>query len=107
MRAGELTQRITIEVKTSAQNAVGELVPTWAVHLVVWAAKAQPDGTERYVGERLRADADTRWKIRYVSGLDAKTMRIRHTGATYNLLAVLDPDGAREELHLLTKQQVG
>jgi SPP1 family predicted phage head-tail adaptor len=107
IRAGQLNQRITIQRKTSAANTVGELVPTWTTHCTVWAAKQQLSGRERYVGERLRADVDTSWRIRYRAGLDPKTMRISHSGAIYDLLAVMDPDGRRVELLLLTFQQVG
>jgi len=107
LRAGDLNQRVTIQRKTSAQNAVGERVPTWSVHCTVWAAKQQLTGREQFIGERLRADVDTRWRIRYRAGLDPKTMRLTHAGSVYDLLAALDPDGRRVELQLLTKQQVG
>jgi SPP1 family predicted phage head-tail adaptor len=107
VRAGDLKQRITIQQKTSAQNTVGELVPTWAPYATVWAAKEQLTGRERFVDQRLREDVDTRWRIRYRTDLNPKTMRVTHAGAVYDLIAVLDPDGGREELHLLTLQQVG
>lgn len=104
MRAGDLNQRITIEQKTTVRNAVSELVATWATFCHAWAAKEQLSGRERFVGERLRTEVDTSWRIRHRAGIDPKTMRVNQGGVLYDILAAFDPDGRRVELRLLTKQ---
>ena len=104
IRAGQLNQRITIEQQATTRNAVSELVATWSTFCRAWAAKEQLSGRERFVGERLRTEVDTNWRIRFRAGLLPKTMRVNHGGVIYDLLAALDPDGRRVELCLLTKQ---
>lgn len=44
--AGELTERVTIEQPTNAQNAVGEATLTWSTLATVWAKVQSLSGRE-------------------------------------------------------------
>ena len=50
--AGELTERVTIEQPTNAQNTVGEATLTWSTFATVWAKVESLSGRE---GERYGA----------------------------------------------------
>jgi SPP1 family predicted phage head-tail adaptor len=105
MRAGTLRHRITIQEKPTPtpRNAHGEEVFTWSDVATVWAAKVDISGREFMEARREGVQISTRFVIRYRSGLK-ETMRVTHDSRTYEIRAVLDPEGRRRELHLLCEE---
>lgn len=94
LSAGKFNQRINIEQRSTAQDAVGQPVETWALVAAVWASVRHPSGLSA-----IKADGDVSVvkasiRIRYRTGLNAG-MRVTHGSEIYDIKAVLPnrPEG--------------
>ena len=97
--AGKLTERISIEQRTAAQDEVGQPIETWSLVAAVWASVRHPSGVAA-----IKADADVStvkasFRIRYMTGIDAG-MRIAHGATQYDIQAVL-PNRAERYIDLV------
>lgn len=86
--AGQLTERINIEQRTTTQDSIGQPVETWSLVSAVWASIRHPSGLSA-----IKADADVSIvkasiRIRYRAGIDAG-MRVVHGLTIYDIKAVL------------------
>lgn len=102
--AGTLDRRITFERATAAQaNPSGEQVLTWATEVTVWAEVAPLGGRELFQAQQLEAKADTRFRIRYRTGVTPdEKLRIAYGGRRYDLRSVVEL-GRREGLEILAE----
>lgn len=87
-QAGKLTERINIEQRTTAQDAIGQPVESWSLVAAVWADIRYPSGLSS-----IKADADVSIikasiRVRYMVGIDAG-MRVVHGSDIYDIKAVL------------------
>jgi SPP1 family predicted phage head-tail adaptor len=102
MRAGQLRQRVTIQVGTEAQNAYGESVQTWTDVGTVWGdvrpLMARARELAAAEGNVLLARAPYQVRLRYVSGLSAVSHRLVWESRTLEIESVLDPDGRGAEM---------
>lgn len=102
MQAGKLTERITIQRPTGAQDAWGTPEPQgWEDVAAVWANVRFLSGTES-----IRAGADVSIvrasiRIRWRTGIDAG-MRVLHGGQVLDIEGVL-PGAGRQHLDLVCK----
>jgi SPP1 family predicted phage head-tail adaptor len=104
MRAGELRHLIKIERPVETQSPTsGEVVRSWEAWAAVYASKADLAGREYFAAQQMQSSVTTRFKIRWLAGLDS-TMRIISDSIVYDIDAVLDPDGTRLELHIMAKR---
>jgi SPP1 family predicted phage head-tail adaptor len=100
--AGRLRHRVTIQQATEAQNAYGEMTQSWADLATVWGevrplmARAREGAATE--AEILQARAPYQVRLRYVSGLSPVSHRLVYDDRTFELEAVLDPDGRTHEL---------
>lgn len=88
IQAGKLTERVNIEHRTTAQDAIGQPVETWSLVAAVWATIKHPSGLSA-----IKSDADTSIvkasiRVRYMAGIDAG-MRVMHGSDIYDIKAVL------------------
>lgn len=98
--AGALDQRITIESKTVARNAIGEETETWSTFATVWAQYRPVRVNERVMGAQLGAEFDAVFRIRYFAGVDAE-MRVVWRGQRFELVgAPMMVDAASKLLDL-------
>ncbi|MGE5553300.1 MAG: phage head closure protein [Betaproteobacteria bacterium] len=105
MRAGELRHRVTIQQLVESQNEYGEIATTPQTLAAVWGAVEDLSGREYFAAQQVSAEVSTRIRIRYRGGVVPKMQAVAN-GRTYDILAVLDPDGRRRELHLMCKAVV-
>lgn len=101
MRLGRLGQRVTIQQQATSLNSVGENVGAWSDLVTVWA-QAQPiRGREYFASGAEQQVADVRFRIRYRSGI-TPSMRIRWRGVLHDIVDVIDVEGRRSVLELMT-----
>jgi SPP1 family predicted phage head-tail adaptor len=98
IKAGNLNRRITIEQYTSALNAYGESLITWAPVTTVWAQLRQAKGTENVEAAQLTAVSDKIFWIRYRTGLNEK-MRVLYDSQYYDIKEINEV-GTREGLEI-------
>lgn len=107
MQAGKLRQRVIIEEPIVSQDTYGEEAePTWVTFAEVWAAVEPLSAGERYTAEnaQLLAEADTRIRIRYRTGVTHK-MRVSFENRLFDIQAVINLETRDREIHLLCKEK--
>ena len=106
MQAGQLRDRITIQVRSSADNAAGEPVLGWIdFATAIYANVTDMSGKEYVSGQTILNAVTTTIVIRYRAGVTA-AMRVISRGVTYNIQAVLEPENKRREMHLMCMRNV-
>ena len=101
MNPGRMDRKIIIEEITATTiNAVGEPIPTWGTFATVWAEKMPLRGRERFEAQQVNAEADDKWRIRYLAGVVAK-MRISYDSKLFDIQSVQEV-GRRNGMELMT-----
>lgn len=99
---GELDRRIRIQALTPGQNSTyGEPTEAWTDWLVTWANVTPLTGRELYDARQLSAEVDTRFRVRWKSGL-VPTMRILYDGKIYDIYHIAEI-GRRVAWQILAK----
>lgn len=102
MRAGDLTQRVTIERLQEGQDEAGQPITTWVPLTTTWAAVEPLNGREYFAADAAASEVTTRIRIRYRPGLTSAD-RVNHDGALHNILAIINPRSRGRELVLMCK----
>lgn len=102
LESGKLTDRITIQSKTSAQDAFGQEIHTWSDMVSVWAWVKFTNGAEFIDGGAEHAETQASIRIRWRTDLNT-SMRIIFRAKTYNIKAVL-PSAGREYVDLAVSE---
>lgn len=104
MRAGQLRERVEILYAAESQNSYGEPAQDWSnptVTATVWGQltplMAQAREAFAVGAEQLQAKTPYQCRLRYRTGLSTRTNRLRANGRTYEITAVMDPDGRERE----------
>ena len=105
MQAGLLRDRVTIQVRSMADDAAGEPVLTWTDVATVYAHVADMTGREYLAAQAVTNAVNTTIIIRYRAGITA-AMRAVSRGVTYNIQAVIEPENKRREMHLMCVRNV-
>lgn len=101
MKAGQLRDRITIQMRATTDDAAGEPTLSWSNFATNIAANATDvSGSEYIAGQALVNAVITTIVIRYRVGVTA-AMRVLSRGVVYNIQAVLEPENKRREMHLM------
>ena len=82
MNIGRLDRKIVIENKSTAKNAYGESVSTWATFHTAFANVQKAGGTDRDEASKTTATQKVKFKIRFFDGID-ENMRIQYDGFEY------------------------
>ena len=85
--AGRLTERITIEAPTKAQNDVGETVLTWSTFAEVWGAVQSLAGREAERYSEIVGFSGHKVTIRALDGITS-SMRVIYRGRTLEIGAI-------------------
>ena len=100
MRAGQLRNRITLQVATTTQDAAGQPIVTWGTLLDHVPARVEAvGGGETLRGRQVIATATTLFTIRYLAGVTPRH-RVTYAGRTFGILRAGDPYGDRRELRI-------
>jgi SPP1 family predicted phage head-tail adaptor len=105
IRAGDLNCRVQLQEATETQDGYGAVVKGWATTATPWGEVKDLSGREFFAAQQENAEVTTRIRMRYRAGVMPK-MRAIANGRTFDILAVLDPEGRKRELHLMCKEVV-
>jgi SPP1 family predicted phage head-tail adaptor len=104
MRAGRKDRRIVIQRLTTTRSATGAEVEAWILAHTVWAEVTPVQGGEKFGADQLTSEAFTNFKIDYISGITAKSYRIKYNGELYDIQYTQEI-GRREALTITAKAQ--
>ena len=96
-----LDQQITIQQRAAGVDALGQASETWnAIYTGIWASAEPLTGREFFAAGQTQAEVTTRFRIRYRSNI-VPTMRVVWRSQPYDIVAVLDREGAKHMLELM------
>lgn len=103
VRAGKMRARITIERNTPSQDGFGEMDPSWATLVTVWAEKEPLQGREAFGSDLQYSERPTVFRIRYASSIADLSVRDRVVdGSTvYDLVSVINVGDRNEAFELV------
>lgn len=104
IQAGLFDKRIVIEKVTEVQDK-GELTETWASFANRWASVTPLRGSERFDAQRVDAEIDHRFNMRYVSGVVPK-MRISYDSRLFDVKSVVNVEERNWETEILAREKV-
>jgi SPP1 family predicted phage head-tail adaptor len=104
--AGELNCRVTIQASTTSRNSYGEEVLTWVSLGTIWAKRVYKTSREFWSVQKVNEEITDLFIIRHRHGV-RPDMRLVHEGRIYNIIGANDPDGTRQELHIICKTGEG
>mgnify|MGYP005862916515 CR=1 FL=1 len=106
MRSGELRHRVVLQQLVAGEDDYGQPTDTWQNMATVWAKIEDLAGREYFRAQQVpTAQISTRITIRYRSDVKPE-MRIVWGDRTFNIAAVLDPDGRNRELQIMCLEVV-
>ena len=100
MRAGKLTKRVTLQIKSVTTDGLGSETITWTDHATVWAAIDSITAREYYLAAQETTTVTTKIKIRYRRGV-TPNWRVKYGNKYFDIEAVIDTGEKHKELILL------
>lgn len=104
--AGDLDQRITLQVRASAPGGFGQNIGAWGDVATLWAKAMPKAGSEGPDAGRKAQRTETDFVIRWRAGVHPG-MRVLWRGVPHDVSAVLDVDAARTWLVLEAASGLG
>lgn len=107
MEAGKLNQRITIQKhKGVTYDDYGAPVIEWEDLRSVWAEVITQGGGEFYAAQKINAETEALFRVRFADDISDTRMRIIYRTRTFDILRINEVDGKRRELLLAAKEVV-
>jgi SPP1 family predicted phage head-tail adaptor len=103
MRAGDLKQRIELQIPSRSQNSMGEWIDTFATQATVWGAIEPLSGNRLFLAQQANSQIQGVVRIRYRSGV-VPTMKLKFGQRYFQILAIIDRDEEHKELQLFYKE---
>lgn len=105
--AGQLRERIEIQVKSVSRNAYGEEVISWSTTATLWAQVKPESGREYLQAGQMHAERRVLFKLRYQPGLTiTPDMRVYYRSRAFNIAQVVDVYERRRVLHIVAEERV-
>lgn len=101
--AGRFSHMVTIQKPVETKNSLGEVIKTWGMFSLVWAAVEPIRGREYFDAETHQGEVSVRILIRYLSGVTEK-MRVSYDGRLYNIESVIDKRENHRVLELMCSE---
>lgn len=101
-RIGDYRHLLEFKQQQTTQDEYGGLVTTWVTFAQAWGSAEELSGDEYWVAQQVASSVSIRFRIRYMAGL-GPLQRVIYGGKSWDIVAVLDPDGRRRELEILAK----
>jgi SPP1 family predicted phage head-tail adaptor len=90
----------------SPRDASGEPIPAWPTYATRYAAIESLSGRELLAAQQRFAETTHQVRMRYLAGLTADTMRIKHGVRIFDITGVLDVDDRHQEHIVFCKEGV-
>jgi len=101
MNAGRLRKLITIQQQSITSDEYGAQVITWSSFGVDRWAQIEPlNGREYFAGQQFQSKVDTRFTMRYSTGITPK-MRIFYNSMAYDIESIININERNRELQLM------
>lgn len=91
IRAGELRERVTVQIASGSTNALGETVLAWSDSSAVWASVQGVSASESLAAGQQAVSVTHRVRIRYLPGL-TQNMRFAWRNRTLDIVSLLEQD---------------
>ena len=103
MRAGKLSQRVEIWIRSTAVSDLGEHSESFDVSAIRYASIEPLQGREYFSAVGVESNISTRIRLRYDSITAALTTtdRLKSNGILYNIKSIINPDGRSREVVLM------
>jgi SPP1 family predicted phage head-tail adaptor len=102
IQSGQLDRRITIQSKSSSQNAIGESIESWSTFTTLWAKFTPTLGREYFSNDtETTAQATAKFMVRYRTNL-TNQMRVVHDSITYEIVSIIEY-GKRQGTEILVR----
>lgn len=105
INAGELKNKITLQQQAKDQDGHTRPENPWEDVATVWAAMITTGGKEFFAAQKINAETNAVFKIRYKPNIDA-AMRICFSTRKFNILHVNNVDARNIELQLSCSEVV-
>lgn len=89
IRAGDLRERVTVQIASGTTNTLGETVLTWADSSAVWASVQGVSAREALDAGKQDIAVTHRVRMRYLPGL-TQNMRLSWLGRTLEIVSLLE-----------------
>jgi len=97
--SGRLTQRVILQSKSVARDAMGGETITWVDAATVWAEIRPLRGRDLVAAQQAASEVSARITVRYRTDVQSD-WRVKHGTDLYDILAVVDPMARHEVLEL-------
>ena len=110
LRAGALGQRITLQQRSTAQDATGGQLATWSDVATVWAEVTPLSGRELIAAQAVASETShqitLRWQPAFADARAVTAMRVVYNGRHFNINAAINEDERNRTLTLLVSEGV-
>jgi SPP1 family predicted phage head-tail adaptor len=108
MRTGTLRHLVTVDQPIETQDATGDPVRSWASLGSFWASIEPLRGHEFVAGGAIRAEMDTRIRVRWSKALDGlnERYRINFQDKIYNIVSVAHIGLQHREVEIMAKSGI-
>jgi SPP1 family predicted phage head-tail adaptor len=102
MNAGDLRERVTVQIASGTTNTLGETVLAWSNSTSVWASVEGVSAREQLTAGQNQVAISHRVRMRYLSGL-TQNMRLAWRNRTLEIVSLLE-HGNRSEHELICQE---
>jgi SPP1 family predicted phage head-tail adaptor len=102
MNAGDLRERVTVQIASGTTNTLGETVLAWSNSTSVWASVEGVSAREQLTAGQNQVAISHRVRMRYLSGL-TQNMRLSWRSRTLEIVSLLE-HGNRSEHELICQE---
>lgn len=102
MRAGQLTQRVSIERRLDTLDELNQPIGDWLPIVSTWASVEPLAGREYFAAAAMQSEVTTRVTLRYRPGITSAD-RINHNGQVYGIESVIDHRSDHRSLVLMCR----
>ena len=99
--AGKLNYYVELQSQSTAQDAAGEEVESFATLANVWAERMSRKVSERYIDDQFSGKRSSVWRIRYRSDVD-NLDRLVYNSVNYDIIGVYE-EGKERDLIIVTE----
>ena len=95
INAGQLRERVTVQIASGTTNTLGETVLSWADSTAVWASVEGVSARESLLYNQQDITVTHRVRLRYLPGL-TQNMRFSWRARTLEIVSLLERDNRTE-----------
>lgn len=105
MRAGDLNRRIEIQSNTPSYDSFNQPIDNWKTDATVWASITTNGGGEFYAAQKVNAETQALFKIRYRPEITS-LHRIKYGDRIFEILPPINDVGEAHKEVLISAKEV-